>query len=81
MAWRDGMLAFDGETLREATAEVERNTGVRFVFTDPSLGNMRIGGYVSASDAEGFIALPRDSLDLAVQRRSETVVAIDHAAS
>lgn len=40
------MLAFDGEPLNEAIAEVSRQTGWRFELQDPALGEMRVGGYV-----------------------------------
>ena len=42
------MLAFDGETLNEAIAEVSRQTGWRFELADPDLGELRVGGYVTA---------------------------------
>ena len=55
LAWQDGMLAFDGETLNQAIAEVSRQTGWRFELADPALGEMRVGGYVAA-DPEAFRA-------------------------
>ncbi len=63
LAWRDNMLAFDGETLNEAIAQVSQQTGWQFELADPSLGEMRVGGYVHA-DPEAFIALLGTSLDL-----------------
>jgi ferric-dicitrate binding protein FerR (iron transport regulator) len=46
LAWRDNMLAFDGETLSEAIAQVSEQTGYQFELADPALGQMRVGGYV-----------------------------------
>ncbi len=63
LAWRDNMLAFDGETLNEAIAQVSQQTGWRFELEDPSLGDMRVGGYVHA-DPEAFIELLNTSLNL-----------------
>lgn len=57
------MLAFDGETLNEAIAEVSRQTGGTFELADPDLGEMRVGGYVSAN-SEAFIGLMSSSLGL-----------------
>lgn len=74
LAWRDGMLAFDGETLGEAVAEVERQTGVRFAFGDRSLADLRIGGYVSSSDSTAFTALLRDSLGVDAERGPDGVI-------
>lgn len=70
LAWRDGMLAFDGETLSEAIAEVSGQTGWQFKLADPSLGEMRVGGYVAA-DPEAFIGLVSSSLGLEARREGD----------
>lgn len=63
LAWQDHMLAFDGETLNEAIAEVSRQTGWTFELADPGLGEMRVGGFVSA-EPQAFIELMSSSLGL-----------------
>ena len=70
------MLAFDGETLNEAIAEVSRQTGWRFELADPELGEMRVGGYVAA-DPEAFIALISTSLNLEARREGERHVVLE----
>lgn len=70
LAWRDNMLAFDGETLNEAIAQVSQQTGWRFELEDPALGEMRVGGYVHA-DPEAFIDLMSSSLNLEARRQGE----------
>ncbi len=69
------MLAFDGETLNEAIAEVSRQTGWQFELADPAIGEMRVGGYVHA-DPEAFIELLSSSLDLEVRREGERRVTL-----
>lgn len=76
LAWRDGMLAFDGETLAEAAADVERQTGVRFVFADPTLGALRVGGYIRADDIDAFTALLQQNVGVRAQRRSEAEIVL-----
>jgi len=75
LAWRDNMLAFDGETLDQAIAEVSQQTGWQFELADPSLGDMRVGGYVHA-DPEAFIDLLSSSLDLETRQTGERRVTI-----
>lgn len=75
LAWRDNMLAFDGETLNEAIAQVSQQTGWRFELEDPALGEMRVGGYVHA-DPEAFIELMSSSLNLEAQREGERRVVL-----
>lgn len=75
LAWRDNMLAFDGETLDEAIAQVSQQTGWQFELADPTLGNERVGGYVRA-DPEAFIELVSSSLNLEARREGERRVVL-----
>lgn len=75
LAWRDNMLAFDGETLNEAIAQVSQQTGWQFELEDPSLGDMRVGGYVHA-DPEAFLELMSSSLDLEARRDGDRRVVL-----
>jgi transmembrane sensor len=75
LAWRDNMLAFDGETLDQAIAEVSQQTGWTFELTDPTLGQIRVGGYIQA-DAEAFIELLTTNLGLEVRRDGEHKVVV-----
>lgn len=75
LAWRDNMLAFDGETLNEAIAEVSRQTGWSFELANPDLGAERVGGYVRA-DPEAFIELLSTSLNLEARREGERRVVL-----
>jgi transmembrane sensor len=68
LAWRERMLAFDGETLGDAAAEVTRHTGVAFEFSDPEVAEMRIGGYISAESDEDFVALLESGLSIRAER-------------
>ncbi len=74
LSWREGMLAFDNTTLAEAAADVTRQSGVRFVFADPALGELRIGGFIRADDLDAFLALLRNNLAINSERRGEEIV-------
>jgi transmembrane sensor len=54
LAWRDGMLAFDGESLSEAVAEINRHNRRRIMIDDSALGERPVVGIFRASDQEGF---------------------------
>ncbi|MGD9967528.1 MAG: FecR domain-containing protein [Hyphomonadaceae bacterium] len=75
LAWRDNMLAFDGETLDEAIAQVSQQTGWTFELADPELGGERVGGYVHA-DPDAFVALMSSSLGLEARRQGERHVVL-----
>ena len=54
LSWREGMLAFDGESLSAAAAEFDRYSSTRIVIDDPDLGRETVTGLFSASDPTGF---------------------------
>jgi transmembrane sensor len=54
LAWRNGQLMFDGETLRVAAAEFARYSDIRIVVDDPALGEEEIAGLFQANDPVGF---------------------------
>jgi transmembrane sensor len=56
LAWRRGMLDFDGIPLGDVVAEVERYTGARFTFADPALADLPMATYFRAADLNGFLS-------------------------
>lgn len=53
LAWRDGTLIFDGERLVDAVKEFNRYN-VRKISIDPSIENIKIGGYFEINSSEAF---------------------------
>lgn len=54
LAWQDGLLAFNGETLSRAAAEFSRYSSTRIVVDDPALAAEPLTGLYASSDPEGF---------------------------
>ena len=54
MAWQDGQIAFEGETLSEAADEFARYSDTRIVIDDPGLAKEEIAGLFKATDPVGF---------------------------
>jgi ferric-dicitrate binding protein FerR (iron transport regulator) len=73
-ARQEHALAFDGETLSEAIAEVSRQTGWPFELADPELGEMRVEAM--SADPEAFIELVSSSLGLEARREGERRVVL-----
>lgn len=55
LAWQQGMLIFEGESLVDALKEVSRYTSTHFEITDPQLANIKVAGYFKAGDIEGLL--------------------------
>jgi transmembrane sensor len=67
LAWRDGRIAFEGETLAAAAAEFERYSDVRIVVDDPSLASQEIAGLYQVNDPFGFARSVAASLNARTQ--------------
>lgn len=56
LAWTEGRIWFERETLKNVVAEFNRYNRRQMVIADPTIENIRIGGGFDATDPESFIA-------------------------
>lgn len=68
LAWRDGMIAFNGDTLAHAAAEFARYSDVRIVIDDPQVATRKVVGLYSANDPAGFARAVALSMGLQVEQ-------------
>ncbi|MBP2161472.1 MULTISPECIES: FecR domain-containing protein [Asticcacaulis] len=54
LAWREGRIAFEGITLREAAEQFRRYSDTRIVIDDPAIAREEITGLFQANDPAGF---------------------------
>lgn len=54
LSWREGLLSFDGESLAEAVAEVNRHNVLQIQVDDPALAARPVVGIFRTTDPEGF---------------------------
>jgi transmembrane sensor len=73
LAWRDGMLAFDGEPLFEAVAEINRHNLRKIKIDDPRLGERPVVGIFRASDEEGFARAVAAALNAESSEGDDTI--------
>jgi transmembrane sensor len=66
LAWRDGRIVFQDETLARASAEFTRYSDTRIVIDDPAVGSLEITGLFQTNDPVGFAKATADSLGLRV---------------
>lgn len=55
LAWRQGAILLNGQSLAEAAAEFNRYNARQIVIADPSTAKLRLGGYFQTSDLPGFV--------------------------
>ena len=64
LAWREGRIAFHGETLTEAAAEFARYSDTRIRIDDPAIAREKVTGLFVSSDPIGFAKAIATSFDL-----------------
>jgi transmembrane sensor len=74
LAWREGKIAFAGETLAQAAQEFNRYNRLRIEIRDPQVRAMRFGGYFRATDPEGFGNALEHALPVDAERLNDRVV-------
>lgn len=63
LAWREGMIAFEGQSLAQAAREFARYSDTRIVIDDPALARRTVTGLFAANDPVGFAQAAALSLD------------------
>ncbi len=76
LAWQDGMLDFQGDSLASVIEEAGRYTSIRMTIEDPEIANLSVTGYLKAGDVETLLALIESNELVAVNRITPDLVHI-----
>ena len=71
LAWRQGELVLDGETLKEAAAEFNRYNQIKIEVADARLGQQRLVGLFRTTDPESFAEATANVLQARVERHGD----------
>lgn len=74
LAWREGKLAFEGETLKQAAEVFARYSDTRIQIGDPVLAREPVTGLFAANDPVGFSRAIARVFDARLEQRGDTVV-------
>jgi transmembrane sensor len=74
LAWRDGKLAFEGETLKQAAATFARYSDTRIQIRDVDLAREPVTGLFAANDPVGFGRAIARAFDARLERDGDDVV-------
>lgn len=81
LAWRDGKLAFEGETLKQAADSFARYSDTRILIGDPGLAREPVTGLFAANDPVGFSRAIARVFDAQLEQRGDDVVLTRRAAA
>lgn len=74
LAWREGKVAFAGETLAEAVAELNRYNKNKVEIADPDVAAIHVGGYFRATDPAGFARALEKSFPVVAEIDGDDIV-------
>jgi transmembrane sensor len=74
LAWRDGKLAFEGETLGQAATAFARYSDTRIQIRDPALAREPVTGLFAANDPAGFSRAIARVFEARVEQDGDRVV-------
>jgi transmembrane sensor len=74
LAWRDGKLAFEGESLSQAAEAFARYSDTRIQIRDPALAREPVTGLFAANDPAGFSRAIARVFDARVDHEGDNVV-------
>jgi len=74
LAWRDGVLKFDGTTIGDAAGQFNRYNVKKLVVGDPETAAIRIGGSFHLNNVEGFARLLETAYGLHVETGDDRIV-------
>ncbi|HVT25504.1 MAG TPA: FecR domain-containing protein [Rhizomicrobium sp.] len=74
LAWRQGLLVFDGTTLADAVAELNRYNTDKIVIRDPSLAQLRVNGTFPVHARHDFAEVARAVFGLRAQDKGSEIL-------
>jgi transmembrane sensor len=76
MAWTNGQIVFDNETISSLVVRVNRYADVQVVIVDPKIATMRISGVINAGDVSGFVDIVTHYLPVRASSTDSGLIAL-----
>jgi transmembrane sensor len=73
LAWREGQIVLEGETLDEAVAQFNRYNNKKLVISDPGLAAEKLVGQFHATDPQTFAEAVATTLGAQVYEQGDTI--------
>lgn len=73
LAWQQGMIIFQGESLTEVIEEVSRYTTIKFEIIDEKIADTSVGGYFKTGDVDQLLVALEQNFDIPYSRRGNRV--------
>ncbi|KXI30410.1 FecR family protein [Paraglaciecola hydrolytica] len=74
LAWRQGIVVFNGEPLAEAMIEISRYMPVHFELADEQVKQQRVAGFFKAGDIDGLLAALQNNFNIRYRKLDEYTI-------
>ncbi|MCC2615505.1 FecR domain-containing protein [Aestuariibacter halophilus] len=74
LAWQQGMVVFNGESLQQVLDEVARYSAVQFELAEASLRERRVAGYFKAGDIDGLLYALENSFQIEHEKNTQGTI-------
>lgn len=74
LAWKNGMLIFEGDYLEHAIKMITRYTDTQILIKDPSIRNVQVGGYFKTGEIDAMLDTFETSFGIKVTRISKNLI-------
>jgi transmembrane sensor len=74
LAWRQGAIALNGQTLEQAVAEFNRYNRQRISVDDRSVSGLRLAGYFQSTEPGSFVSAVTSTFPVRAKRDAEGVI-------
>lgn len=74
LAWRQGMLVFNGETLEQVVAEIDRYTPLSFTIASEKIAAVQVGGFFQTGDMEQLLLLLEQNFGIRSRRHEQIIL-------
>lgn len=74
LAWRDGMLIFEGQTLNYVINEIGRYTPLSFKIVDKEIESIPVGGFFRTGDLEQLLGVLEQNFGIHHQRKGNQIM-------
>ena len=74
LAWRQGAIVLNGQTLEQAVAEFNRYNRQRISVEDPDISGLRLAGYFQSTEPGSFVAAVANTFPVRATRDDQGVI-------
>lgn len=74
LAWQDGMVMFEDDTLQEVIEELSRYNKVRILLEDERLGETRVAGYFRVGDIDALLIALKENFNIGSNRQDNNTI-------